>query len=301
MFDKCFLQNKIINVLESNEFTVFATSGCFDIAAKRENLLLIKTLMNVDALSKDQAMSLQTMSYFLSAYPFVVSVKNNREILDDKIVYSRFDLPVVTPKLFGEILKEEISIVHSAKGRHTTEINSFALREKRKELGYSMEQLADIIGISKKAVYEIENKRVNPTQETVRKLEVRLNITLGMPMEMKTGKAVYLKPRNESQDRVSKELIRIGVDNSVVYSAPFDIVGRENFSVITRSFQDTSKIRKEVQAIKKLSTMFSSFAVFIAGKSREKSIDGIPVILEGDLPEIESPEEFEELLLEKEE
>jgi putative transcriptional regulator len=300
MFDKCFLQNKIINVLENNEFAVLATSGCFDIAAKRENLLLIKTLMNVDALNKDQAMSLQTTSYFLSAYPFVVSMKNNRELLDDKIVYSRFDLPVITPKLFEEILREDISIVHSAKGRHTTEINSFALREKRKELGYTLDQLAGIIGMSKKALYEIENKRVNPTDVTVRKLEVRLNINLGVPMEMKTGKAVYLRPRNESQGRVSKELIRIGVDNSVVYSAPFDIVGRENFSVITKSFQDTSKINKDVQAIKSLSKIFSSFAVFIAGKSKEKSIDGIPVILERELPDIESPKEFEDLLLEKE-
>lgn len=300
MFDKCFLQNKVVNVLQNNEFSIFTTFGCFDIAAKREHTLLIKTLVNVDTLNREQALSLQAISYFLSAYPFVVAIKNNREFLDDKIVYSRFDLPVVTPKLFEEMLVEDISVIQSAKGRHTTEINCFSLREKRKELGYTLAGLGKTIGISKKALYEIENKRVNPTEETVRKLEIRLNITLGLPFEMKTGKAVYLKPKNKFQEMVSKEFIRIGMDNSSVYSAPFEIVGKESFSLITSSLQNTTKVKKDAQAIKKLSDMFSSFAVFIAKKSHDQAIEGIPIVLESELPEINSSRELTKLMEEKE-
>ena len=59
----------------------------------------------------------------------------------------------------------------SSKGRHTTEINAFELREKRKELNYTLEELAKQIGVSKKAMYEIENRRVNPQADTVKKLE----------------------------------------------------------------------------------------------------------------------------------
>ena len=159
MFDKCFLLNKVVKILENNEFEVYTTYGCFDIAAKRENVLLIKVLVNADGLNKEQASSLQATSHFLSAYPFVIAMKNNREFLEDKIVYSRFDLPVVTPKLFEEMMTDDIKAIQSAKGRHTEEINCFALREKRKEIGYTLEQLGKIVGISKKALYEIENKR----------------------------------------------------------------------------------------------------------------------------------------------
>ena len=226
-------------------------------------------------------------------------MKNNREFLDNRVVYSRFDLPVDTPNLFEEMLTEDTAAVMSAKGRHTTEINSFALRERRKELDYTLEQLSRIVGISKKALYEIENKRVNPTEDTVKKLEVSLNISIGMPFEMKTGKAMYLEPKNEFQERISREFIRIGVDSSSVYHAPFEIVGRESYSLITRPLEDDRKAGKDVQAIKKLSGMFSSLAVFIAGKSQKKSVGGIPVFLESELPEIGSSKEFEKIILEK--
>jgi predicted transcriptional regulator len=211
-------------------------------------------------------------------------------------------LSIVTPKLFEEMLDENISAMQSAKGRHTIEINSFSLREKRQELGYTLKQLADMVDISKKCLYEIESKRVNPTDETVRKLEARLHIKLRMPFEMKRSEVKYLKPKNEFQDRVSKEFVRIGVDNSAVYSAPFEIVGKEEeVPLITGLTRNIVEIRKEAGFVKELSHIVSSQAVFISKKSEEKSIQGIPIVLEKELPEIETSKEFEELLLEKEE
>ena len=92
------------------------------------------------------------------------------------------------------------------------------------------------------------------------------------------------------------EFVRIGVDNSSVYSAPFEIVGKKEFSVITRPLQDSEK---DVQVIKRLSQMFSSIAVFIAKKSQEHSIEGIPIILESELPEINSSHELRKIIEEK--
>jgi len=296
MFDKSFLLNKVVNTLQKNEFEVFLTHGSFDIAARREHLMLIKTLLNVDGLNQEQALSLRTISYFISAYPFVVSTKNNRELLNDDTIYERFDLPVLTPKLFEEMLTEEIVIEHSAKGRHTLEINTFALREKRRELNYTLEQLSQEISISKKALYEIENKRVNPTKQTVKKLESILSVTLTMPYEMKTVGPTYLKPKDEFQENVSKEFSRMGIDNSSVYSAPFEIIGKEKFSLITTLSQNTTKIKKESSAMKDLSRVLNSKAVFIAKRTNEKHVEGIPIVLESELSEIESSKELSEII-----
>src|SRR3990172_9408469 len=178
MLDKTFLVNKIVNTLQKNEYEVFLTEGSFDIAARREHLLLIKTLLNADSLTEDHALSLRAISHFVSAYPIVVSLKNNREFLSKEIVYSRFELPVLTPDFFEGIIMEEVVAIKSAKGRHTFDINAFELREKRKQLGLTLEKLAGSAGISKKALYEIENKRVNPTKETVMRLELILKIDL---------------------------------------------------------------------------------------------------------------------------
>lgn len=299
MLNKSFLVNKVVNSLLKKEFQVLLTQGCFDIAAKKEHLLLLKVLINVDGLEENQALSLRTISYFLSAYPFIISLKTNREFLDNKTIYSRFELPVVTPELFETILEEDVPAVQSSKGKHTITINIELLRNRRRELKLTLEELSEIIGISKKALYEIENKRVNPTVETVKKLESFLKVNLRLPYKMKAARETYLKPKDEFQEKVSKEFSRIGINNSSVYSAPFEIIGKEKFSLITGLSKNTVKIKREASEIKRLSSLFSSFAVFVTKNSKEKNINGVPIVLESELPTIESPGELTKIIREK--
>jgi len=300
MFNKSFLVNKIVNSLLGKQFQVLLTRGCFDIVAKKEKLLLLKVLINIDGLEENQALSLRTISYFLSASPFIISLKTSRGFLDNKIIYSRFELPVITPQFFEAILVEEdISAIQSSKGKHTVTINTELLRNKRTELEFTLDGLSTIIGISKKALYEIENKRVNPTLETVKRLESFLKIDLRLPYEMKFARETHLKPKDDFREKVSKEFSRIGINNSVVYSAPFEIIGREKFSLITILSKNTVKIKREAETVKKLSSVFSSVALFVAKKSREKNINEIPVFLESELSEINSSKELTKLIEEK--
>ena len=298
MFNRTALTGRLVNSLLKKEFEVFLTRGCFDIAAKRENLLLIKSLINIDGFNSQQARSLRTVSYFLAACPFVVSMRNNRGSLADGMIYSRFDVPVVTPRLFENILEEDAYNTKSAKGRHTAEVDTDALRSKRYELKFTLEELADIIGISKKALYEIENKRTSPTERTAKKLERILKIKLCSIYKPQPAEPTYAKPANKLQKIVSTELSRIGMKNSPVQHAPFEIIGKEKFSVITGLSANTKKIRREASAVKKLSSIFSSSAFFVAKRSEEKSVSGVPVLLEQELPEIESVKELKKLIKE---
>jgi len=301
MFNKSLLVNKLVNSLLSKQFQVLLSQGSFDIAAKRENLMLVKSVLNIDSVNENQMKSLKSISFFLSAYPLVVSVKNNREFLNDQIVYSRFDLPVITPTLFDNFLEEEkIPVVDSTKGRHTIKINATALRKKRENLGFSLKQLATLIGISKKALYEIEKNRVNPTEETVVKLEKTLKVELRNDFELKkTSQPVYLKPKDEFQNEVSKEFKRIGIDNSPVYSSPFEIVGKSTFSLISHLSKSESKMEKEANIVKQFSNVFSSKAVLVLKKSKEENIEGVPIILEKELSELDSSKDLDRRLKEK--
>lgn len=300
MFDKTILTNKVINALNENQFETFVTHGSFDIVARRENLILIKTLLNIDALDESHALDLRAISYFLSAYPFIISQRNNREHLNDTTIYSRFELPVMTPHLFKTMLEEEEMIVtHSSKGRHTQEINTFALKEKRKESDLTLEELARQVGISKKAMYEIENKRVNPRKETVRKIERILATELTLPYEMRHAGAVYLKPKDSFQKAVSMEFSRIGIDNSSVHSSPFEIIGRESFSLITNLSTIPSEVKQELTEIKGISEILSSKAVLVTKRSYKESVEGVPIISESELHELQSPKELSKLIDER--
>lgn len=303
MFNQSALINELTGFLTKKEFSVYKTKGCFDIVAKKKNLLLIKSLMNVDALNKGQAMSLRSISYFLSAFPFVVSVKNNREFLHNSIVYSRFQLPVVTPKTFEDSIEEEKTFfVDSSKGKNTVEINTDLLESKRSEFDLSLRELAQIIGISKKALYEIENRRVSPSLYTVKKLENYLKIKLRKSSKLKSCvEPTYLQPKNSFQKKVSREFSRIGIDNSPIYSAPFEIVGKEKFSLITNLSDDENKIKKEVKNVKRVSRIFSTKALFVSKKQTSENVDGVPVFSESELIDIDSSKELQKILEEKSE
>lgn len=302
MFDKSFLVSKVVNSLQKEGYEVVQTEGCFDIVGRRDKqVMLIKVLMNIDALKEDQAMSLRAVAYFTSSQPVVVSIKNNRETLDDDVVYSRFDVPVMTPKLLDALtVQEQMSAVQSAKGRHTVEVNVDSMRSRRKELGLTLETLAERIGVSKKAVYEIENERVNPTEDTVNKIESVLSLNIRKPYRIKEAPITYLKPKNEMQESVSKEFSRMGIDNTSVYSSKFENVGREKFSLITSLSHNVERIKQQAMTLRKLSGIFSSKAVFVADRSREKSVHGVPVVLQSELPDIGTSKDLKKIIEEKE-
>jgi putative transcriptional regulator len=302
MFGKDFLVKRLADTLVKNEFQFFVTQGCFDIAARKDFLMLIKTLTNIDGLVEEHAQSLRAVSYFASGYPLVVSEKTNRGELSDDVIYSRFQLPVVTPEMFDNIIEEEvIPEVKAIKGKHTVVINTTYLRKKREELNMSLEKLSREIGISKKALYEIEKQRVNPTVDTVKRLEELLGIDLKTPYKMERVEKIYIEPKSEFQKKVSLEFSRIGVDNSAVSSASFEIIGKDKNSLITGLSNNTIKVKKVVSQVKGISSIFSSQKMFVVKKSSEQVIDGVPIVLESELPELGSSKELNKLIKEKSE
>jgi len=292
------LIDRLVNNLLRHEYEVFLSRGCFDIAAKREKLMLIKSLTNVDGLNSQHAQSIRAISYFVSAHPFVVSMRTNHGFLRDEIIYNRFDIPVVTPRTFENIIEEDSYGVLAAKGRHTVEIDSDALRERRYKMKFTLEELAKLVGISKKALYEIENKRTNPTEKTVKKLERRLNIKLREAYEPQLPEKTVMEPKEPLQGRVSKELDRIGVENSPVHCMPFDIVGKEEFSLITGLSANTKKIKYVASSVKKLSNIFGASAFFVSKHTRVRTVEGLPVFREDELPELESAKELKKIIAE---
>ncbi|MGC8812116.1 MAG: helix-turn-helix domain-containing protein [Candidatus Aenigmatarchaeota archaeon] len=299
MLDKSLLTKKIVDSLLSHEFQVLISEGAFDIAAKKDFLMLIKTLVNIDGLTQEQALSLKAVSYFLSAYPLVISLKTNREFLTKEVIYSRFQLPVITPYFFERFLEEKVPEIEAAKGKHTILINTEILRNRRKELGFTLEELSKLVRITKKALYEIENKRVNPSVETVKKLESILKVDLKTSFKLKSSEPTYLRPKDEFQKRVSREFSRIGFTNTPTYSTPFEIVGKEKFSMIVGLSKNTKKIEKEATIIKNMSSIFSSRCAFVAKKCEKKAVEEVPIILESEIPEIESVKDLERLMEEK--
>lgn len=290
MFQKFFIMQDIAKALVKNNYQVAFSKGCFDLAAKGEEKFLLKILLNVDALLKEHSLSLRTISYFISALPFVISLKSGRKKLMDDVIYSRFDLNVLTPNTFKKMIKEEIYPSFSMKGKHVVKISLEKLKERRKNLNYSLSELSRFTNISKKCLYEIESGKVLPKKETVEKLEEALMTKLTVSFKPTKPKKVILKPRERFEREVSKKFFNLGIENSAVFSAPFNLIGKEKFSIITKLFDKTEEIKIHAEKIESLSSIFSSFFIGIA-KRKDKKID-YPVISKDEFFEISSPKEL---------
>jgi len=293
--------SRIIETLLIHDFSVMLSKGCFDVAAKRDTSLLIKVLTNIDGLLKDHAISMKIIAKFLSANPMIISLRTNRDKLLSNVVYSRFDIPVITPETFETLLFEDfLPHIYSTKGKHLVEIDAKKMRERRLTLGMSMKQLASKAGLSVKAIYEIENERVRPTLNTAKIIEDILGVDLIMPYKLEMVREVKLiRPKRTLERRVFETFKRIGIQTSALLSSQIDIIGKESEVLATVVNKDSKKLERKAISLKNFVEFFSSQGLFIVETSEVKSIEGLPVIERRELNSIESVNDFRNLLKER--
>ena len=127
------LKQQIKTFLEKNDYATCEYRGCFDIAAQKNVLLLLKTLLNVDSFQQEQARNLKIISNNLDAHPMIVGIQTRTEKLKPGIVYERYDLPTMSMKTFEDLICNSIyPKIYRDRGGLYVEIDSDVLKDSRK-------------------------------------------------------------------------------------------------------------------------------------------------------------------------
>ncbi|MCC6043410.1 MAG: helix-turn-helix domain-containing protein, partial [Desulfurococcaceae archaeon] len=129
-----------------------------DIVTRVQNkALLLKVTENLDELSKQEVSDLKKVRVAYDAYTVIIAQRDEKGDLEDEVVYYKYDNVAVTPKTLEDyIVKGQKSLVAYIRGNYVLKINPEKLRERASESGISRGELADLLGISKKAVYMYE-------------------------------------------------------------------------------------------------------------------------------------------------
>jgi putative transcriptional regulator len=301
MQDKFVLTQRVIKILLANDFNVLTSKGCFDIAAKREYTLIIKTILNIDGLLETHAKSMKILSNYFSLIPLVISLKNNRERLQNNIIYSRFDLPVITPQTLETLLFEDSMLyAYSIKGKHLVNIDTKKMRKKRLELGLTMKQLAEKVGVTLKTIYLIENNQTKPTVATVEMLEEILNENLRVPYKFeKCYTDEFLEPKTNFEKEISKKFETMKIQHSFLCSTPINIVSKKKKIIAAGVNSSDKKLKSKTNFFKSFITFFNSMGLFIVEGTKKENIDGIPIIQKPELNEIQSFRELLKLIKER--
>lgn len=287
--------------------------SCFDLVARKgDQLILVKMLSNIDALTEDDAFALQMVAHFFNATPLIVGKKMRRGNLDSGVVYKRYGVSTIAPtSLSGIIAEQKMPREFIQRGGRFVAIDGAKLREARLSHNITKEELASCVEVSARAILAYEKDEMDVSKDVAMQLEKVLETDLIIPInvlagqtkeppvirEMGTEKAIP-----DLELRVNQFFERLGM--KVLWSdrTPFHVAAKEDGPPLMSGVGSIKNwgLQKRMEIIKSVSKVTESEAVIIVEEGYAgENIANLPVIRQLELDEIEKSRELKKILSER--
>ena len=133
------------------------------IAKKQNRTLLIKAIDDVDLVSANEAKELKSLSIMFKAKGIIVGEKSHKGKLEDMVIYERFNIPTITPESLDCLVKNGSIYIYAGRGGYYVRIDGKKLKELRESRSLSLGNVAQLLGLTRKTVYEYERGCLNTT------------------------------------------------------------------------------------------------------------------------------------------
>ena len=278
--------------------------SCFDIAVRKgEKLVLLKFQSDVDSLSLEDSIDLETISGSVSATSLLIGSKTREKPLEDDTIYTRYNVLAITPRTFENIVFRKIyPIIQAGPGGFYVEVDSETVKRRRDELGFSVGDLAETVGISRRTLYGYERGMAKASVAAAYNLIYVLGVPVARPVDVfEKSRSMHRRCflSNAKHAIASKVLQRIFRKFSryhvaTVKRAPFDFVITvpEKTRIIGGVAHDGEReLKRRVDEILSVSRVLRAHAVFITDKQRLSGAK-ISCIQSDELVGIREPEEL---------
>ncbi|MBI2173181.1 MAG: hypothetical protein HYT73_03165 [Candidatus Aenigmarchaeota archaeon] len=271
------LIHKVENILDRNGYNYCEYRGCFDIAARKKGMLLLKVLNNIDSFQEIQAKNLKILTREIDADAMIVGSTTRREVLSDNIVYERFEIPAISVSTFESFVENEAPVLYRRRGGLFVDINPEAMRKRRQKSGMTQEVLASRMNVTKKSVYEHERSPMKMSYESAVLMEGILGkgiIEKAKITVKSAGERNYPESRFESF--VSKNLEKKGFRTGMIRRSPINIVAEEGkFSIISEADEVPRRIEKNAASLKKFSELSGKPVIAISKTELKMDIPSV--------------------------
>ncbi len=281
---------------------------CFDFVARRDNLLLIvKVLQNVDALNKGTAEELKNIARSLRGSPVVIGDRTGTGALEGGVIYSRFDVPILSRKTFLDFFEEGVPpFIYSAPGGLYVKLDTEALRVLREQGRMSLGTLAEIAGVSRRTV-QMYLEGMSASIDVAARLEAFLREPLVLPMNpfdfisAAEGAAPAAAQLEAFERELFQRLERLGYTVLPTVRSPFDGLARhEATTYLTGVESADTKLEKKATIVSNIGRVVEKDAVmFVEHRTVRLSIQGLPVIAREELRKVKNRDAVEDLIAER--
>jgi putative transcriptional regulator len=279
--------------------------SCFDIAARKDkSLIFIKVQPDIGCVPLYDSMELRIISENVSASSLFIGEKTREKPLEDDTVYLRFSVFAVTLKTFENIVLRKIyPLIQAGPGGYYVDIDGEAIKRRRQELGLSVGEIAEKVGISRRTLYGYERGMAKASVTAAYNLLCTLGVPMAKPVNIFENpknrrrpfmaKARRMITRNKLLQRIFKRLT--GCNIVAVKKAPFDFVitvPEENMRIIGGVAQNGEKaLSQRVDEILSLSKVVQAHPVLVTEYSKPLDKD-IACIPSGEISKIKCPEDL---------
>jgi putative transcriptional regulator len=281
----------------------------FDIIARRDKqLLIIKALSNIDSLSSDDAEELRILASALSGNPMVIGLHSSAGKLDDGILYSRFGIPIISEATFHEHMLEGVPpFVYAAPGGLYVRLDGEVLKRIRQDRNISLGALAEIAGVSRKAIQMYESG-MGAMIEIAAKIEEFLNEPIVMPLNPFSYTKDVARTLRTFDDfeglnkDVFEMLKEIGYSVVPTIRCPFDaLASEEDVLLLTGVENNPSTTARKARVVGNISRVTEKKSViFVRQETSVEAIEGTPLITKDELRRADDADDVLELILQRE-
>ncbi|MFB6111574.1 MAG: transcriptional regulator [Halobacteriaceae archaeon] len=282
----------------------------FDVAARRgEDLILLKILGNVDAFDRPSGHEMRRLGTYLNATPLVIGLRTRDEELKPGVVYFRHGVPVLSPDTALDLFVEGVPpLIYAAPGGLYVNIDSDVLADEREERGWSLGQLAQELGVSRRTVSKYEDG-MNASVEVAAKLEEVFSDDLTGPVSVLDGaeevREAEPTPEDPSVDPDDEPMVAtltaVGLRVHPTQRAPFKAVGEdgERGSLLTGHVARRETRQKRARIMRSLGDVTGSHPVYLVEEAHKESIEGTAIVEREEASDFEEADELRKLIEER--
>jgi len=277
--------------------------SCFDVVASRLVVLLfLKVVANIDTVTEEQAEDLKRLAKFFNASPLIVGLRSKNAELEEGVVYERFGIYALRPETLYDVLtNDELPAVFAERGGLYVRINGELLRELRERHGYSVNELAQLLGVSRKTLLNYERGEGAVSLEVAVRLEELFDEALAEPIDVLNARVeakLDVKPESPLEKEVFERLKKLGLGLVKVKKAPFNAVSKgEEFRILTGiDERKTRSTVKRAEMVAEVGRIINSDGVFILEKTKTEVVKEVPIIPKESLREVRDADELIEMI-----
>ena len=301
---------EVLDSAAQEHATTFNPEYCFDSIIDEGNVrIAIKASITIDSLESPIREELSKISTILRCTPLIIGERTRKRPLQDGVIHTRGTIPAINLETLRRILEDKtLPFLLAKKGGIYVIIDGSKLKQAREARNYSRGDIAEEMGLSRRAIYEYERGAMSPTIDVVLRLEKVLDTILIEPSNLLETKTTSKQPimeqeRHGKQTKLEKTTLeifsRLGFNSTIAHDAPFNLLTSRHqhvfLSYLKKRLERLDETRLEFLA--ELADVLKEEPAIIASDTPTvESINGIPVIYLNELLSLENPSEFIKLI-----